>query len=96
MKSKVVDESLSTNATRVLLQRKLLYYFKRQQNEKPTLKCYYEELYFDPNKPYTLFMDALKYACSNILTQGHTTILMVKFKKKNTNTYHLCKWLVPR
>ena len=36
MKSTVMDESLSTNATRVLFHRKLLYFFKRQHNEKPT------------------------------------------------------------
>ena len=35
-KSTVVDESLSTSTTRVLLQRKPLMYLKRQQNEKYT------------------------------------------------------------
>ena len=37
MKSTVVDESLSTNVTKSSVpERKLLYYFKRQQNKKPT------------------------------------------------------------
>ena len=36
MKSTVVDESLSTNATSSVPEKKLLYYFKRQQKEKPT------------------------------------------------------------
>ena len=38
-------------------------------------------IYSDPNKPYTLFMDASQYAWSGLLTQEHTPIIDGKTSK---------------
>ena len=41
-------------------------------------------VYPDPDKPYTLFTDALKYAWSAVLTQEHITIIDNKSSYVNT------------
>ena len=51
--------------------------------------------YSDPNRPYTLFMDASKYASSAVLTEEHTTINDGKTLQTQTS-YHLYKWFIPK